>query len=284
MSEFELVFNGGQADRGLLEFYDASHALVGFQRSLALTTHLVLHGEIITQAPAASGFEIFLPAIEAGSWKSRAVIVFSATVAMTSAGKDSPLGQIVTSVYDAALHSVMGFHVDYEKTLQQQYTEYLRSKSITPERIDSLCEKIEASVAEMHRPIVRSGSATRAQVKKCGLKPVDIGPILSPLTYEYVRQTKKENDDSIISGYVSSYNINTYKGRIFCLKEKRPIPFELEDSAKTKKQISLLTTSQHINGQDRNSLNALIALYGNRLISQNGRTKRFMVHRVEEGL
>lgn len=284
MVEFELVFDGEYADRGLLEFYDASHALVGFQRSLALTTHLVLHGEIITQAPAASGFEILFPAIEEGSWKSKALIVFSAGVAVLSAGKDSPLGQVVTSVYDAALYNVMGFNVDYDKTLQQQYGDYLRNRAITPEKIDSLCEKIETSVAEMHRPIVRSETATRAQIARCGAARRDIGPILSPITYEYVKQTNKEEDESVILGYVSSYNINTFRGRVFSIEEKRPIPFELEELARSKKQIAILTSSQHYNGQDRNSPNALLTLYGRRLNSPSGRTKKFLVQRVENAL
>jgi len=282
--EFELIFDGGRADEGLLEFYDASHALVGFQRSLALTTHLVLHGEIITQAPFAQGFEIYIPAVQQGSWKSKAIVALSAASMVLSAGKDSPLGQIVTSVYDAALYNVMGFHVDYDETLQEQYASYLRKKSITHEKIDSLCEKIETSVAEMHRPIVRSESATRAQVARCGPLRRDIGPVLSPLTYEYVKQTKKEEGESVLLGYVSSYNINTFKGRIFSLEEKRPIPFELEDSAKTRKQVAVLTGSQHINGQDRNSRDALVALHGQRLISQSGRTKRFVAYLVEQGI
>jgi len=284
MVEFELVFDGAQAERGLIEFYDASHALVGFQRSLALTTHLVLHGEIITQAPATWGFEILFPAVQTGSWKSKAIVVFSAGVAVASAGADSPLGQVVTSVYDAALYNVMGFHVDYEKTLQQQYTEHLAIRSVTPEKIDSLCEKIETSVAEMHRPIVRSKTATRAQVRRCDRGKKDVGPILSPLTYEFVKQTRPENEETVLLGYVTSYNINTYKGRMFSLEQRRPIPFELEDTAKTKQQIALLTNSQHINGQDRNSHTALVALRGNRLVSPTGKIKRFSTRQVEEAL
>jgi hypothetical protein len=58
--EFELVFKGGRADEGIIEFYDVARALTGFQRSLALTTHLVLNGEVITQAPSAQGFELLI--------------------------------------------------------------------------------------------------------------------------------------------------------------------------------------------------------------------------------
>jgi hypothetical protein len=88
--EFELKYDGGRASEGLIDFYDVSHALVGFQRSLALTTHLVVNGEIITQAPYAQGFEILVPTFEKGSWKSKAIVIFPLAVATLSAGKDPP--------------------------------------------------------------------------------------------------------------------------------------------------------------------------------------------------
>lgn len=64
MLELELVYKGEAADEGFIEFYDVSRALAGFQRSIDLTTHFVLSGDVITQAPAAKGFQIFLPPFE----------------------------------------------------------------------------------------------------------------------------------------------------------------------------------------------------------------------------
>jgi len=279
--EFELTFDGGMAEKGLIEFYDAAKALSGFQRSLALTTHLVLHGEVIVQAPSASGFEIFIPPFIEGSWKSRAKIVLGATFAVGAVGMDSPIGHMVTSIYDAVLSNTMGFHVDYNKTLQELYSESQKDKPITPEKIDSLCEKLEASIADMHRPIVISQSANRAQLSRCGPFKGDIGPLMSPLTYEYVKQTTRDKDISTIVGHVSSYNINTYKGRIFSLEENRPIPFELDEGARTKKIVGILTNSQHLNGQEEFCANSLVELTCNKMISANGKVKRYMVQNAE---
>jgi hypothetical protein len=93
MAEFELTFDGGAAELGYLEFYDAARALAGFQRSLALTAHLVINGDIITQAPYARGFQLFIPPFREGSWKSRAKLVIGTSIALGSVGKDSPVGQ-----------------------------------------------------------------------------------------------------------------------------------------------------------------------------------------------
>lgn len=52
MTDIKLKFEGNLSDNHVLDFYDAARAMMGFQRSLALTTHLVVNGEIITQAPS----------------------------------------------------------------------------------------------------------------------------------------------------------------------------------------------------------------------------------------
>jgi hypothetical protein len=282
MAEFELTFDGAMADRGYLEFYDAARALAGFQRSLALTAHLVINGEIITQAPSATGFELFIPPFLEGSWKSRAKLVIGSAIAIGSVGKDSPVGQIVTSVYSYALSETMGFPADYNKTLQQQYKGYLDKKEISETKIDSLCEKIENSVADMHRPIIISKSALRGQVSRSDNDDgMMVGPLMSPITYEYVKQTIHDNDVIDISGYVTSYNVNTYKGRIFSIEEDRPIPFELNESSRGRRNVGIITSSQHYHGQTPFSPSALINLQGTRLVSVTNKTKRFLIGTVK---
>jgi len=86
-------FSGSRADQNEIDFYDVSQALVGFERSLALTTHLILNGKIITHAPALKGAEIFaLPPAE-GSWKLSAAILVAATGVyhLGTAPKDTPI-------------------------------------------------------------------------------------------------------------------------------------------------------------------------------------------------
>lgn len=73
--EFTLSYEGEEADDHAIDFYDVSQALVGFERSLALTTHLVINGTIITQAPALHGARIIAIPAETGSWKQTAVVV-----------------------------------------------------------------------------------------------------------------------------------------------------------------------------------------------------------------
>lgn len=282
MIEFELTFEGALANEGLIEFYDASRALAGFHRSLALTTHLVLNGEIITQAPAAKGFTIYVPPFEEGSWKAKAKIALIGAFAVGSVGKDSPVGHVITSAYDFVLQSTMGFEADYDKTLQELYLDH-KNGAVGESQLDSLCEKVENSIADMHRPIVHSKTALTAQIERCGYDRRSVGPLMNPLTYDYVKQTKREDSESVILGYVSSYNINTFSGRVYSLDEGRPVPFELDEDARDKNTIAVLTRSQHFNGQKAFDDRALVTLNCERLVSSTGRVKRYIVLSAEVG-
>ena len=91
MIEVELRYTGNLADHNRLDFYDASQALMGLQRSLAIFTHLALNGEVITQAPSLKGAQIITEAPREGSFRSKAWIVIGGMFAMGSVGKDSPV-------------------------------------------------------------------------------------------------------------------------------------------------------------------------------------------------
>lgn len=141
MAEIALSFQGNLADRNSIDLYDAARALTGFQRSIALTTHLILNGEIITQAPKLKGAKIITTAPEDGSWKITATVMV-ALWTLGTASKDTPFGHILFSAYDYVVKETLGFHVDYEKSIGLQYEEYLASQKITQEKIDSLIEKL----------------------------------------------------------------------------------------------------------------------------------------------
>ncbi|MES2045081.1 MAG: hypothetical protein V4475_14500 [Pseudomonadota bacterium] len=281
MTEVKLSYAGRLADNHVLEMYDGARALVGFQRSLALTAHLVANGEIITQAPALKNAQILTTTPQPGSWEVVATIV-GGLWAVGTAGKDTPMGHLLFSVYDYVVSNTLGFHVDYSKSLGQSYGEYLNTKGITPEKLDSLIEKAESSISDMHRPIVASKSANGAHLigYVSASSPILIGPEMSKLTYEYISHTVTSDSDTAHEGYISSYNVNTYKGRMFVIAEERPIPFELSDDARTRANVNLITSSLRQNAIQRSNPEANVILTGKRLESSTGRLKALIVNDV----
>jgi len=250
-----LIYTGHEADTQAIDFYDISEALVGFQRSLALTTHLALTGEVITQAPYLRGARIFALPPEEGSWKITAAVVMGIYTAGT-APKDTPVGHLVSSLYDYAVSQTLGFHVDYNKTLGQQIEETKQSrkegKAITEAKVDALIEKIETPIRQMHRPLIASETAEAAAIKtRLGGPPRQSQAVLTRETYDYVSYTKRTEIPLMLLGRVSSYNVNTFKGRLFVFDEARPIPFVLADNVRDPRTVGLITWSLDANARDK---------------------------------
>jgi hypothetical protein len=283
VSTISLRYDGALAANNILDMYDAARGLAGFNRSLALTTHLIINGEIITQAPSLRGAQIISTTPEEGSWKVTATVI-AGIWAVSTASKDTVPGHLLFSAYDYVVRSTLGFPVEFDKTLSQSHEDYLKGKKITPEKFDSLIEKCEGSIADMHRPIIASKSAQRAHLvghPEYG-KPVPIGPEFSKMTYDYISRTTIEPDITTIDGIVSSFNINTFKGRIFVFDESRPIPFELSAETRDSQSMLRVATSLRANAQGRDLDTGHIQLEGRRVVTPAGRLKEILVYAVRE--
>ncbi len=253
---FTLSFSGNDADRNEIDLYDVSQALVGFQRSLALTTHLVINDQIITQAPSLKGASIYALPPEEGSWKMTAVLGIAATTLTTigTAPRDTVIGHLIYSAYDYIINETLGFHVDYEKSLGEQYEELKKEEieieGIKQHRLDSLTEKCEKAIKDLHRPIYAKETASKGIIEvNFPRHTYPIGKPLTLSTYEYISFTQTESKTTIIRGRVSSYNSNTFKGRIYVPEEGRPLPFLLVNDAKTEYSVSIIANSLLANTQ-----------------------------------
>jgi hypothetical protein len=277
-----LSFEGNEADRHLIDFYDVTQALLGFQRSLALTAHLVLNGEIITQAPSLKGAEIYAIPPERGSWKATAII--SAIGFVGTLQNNSPLGHIVYSLYDYVVSESIGTHVDYNKSLGQLYEEAKKKNSkvklVTESQADSLIEKCSNAIREMHRPIYKNGTAKTASIL-CTYGSEREKPLSSKLTmqgYEFLFETQTTNVAEEYVGRVSSYNSNTYRGRIFITEFGRPVVFELAPSSRNNKAVQLITASLSANAvKNYNDKASSIKVSAFRNTSRSGHLKSLNV-------
>ncbi|MER9615600.1 hypothetical protein [Mesorhizobium sp. M0207] len=285
--KFALSFSGNDAEENQLDFYDAADALTGFQRSLALTTHLVLNGEIIIQAPYLRGARILIKSPEPGSWKVVTTVAMIAAGAhqLATAPRDTVLGNLVVSAYDYVINESLGFHVDFDSTLGQQYEDLQRQRrpiapKLTESQLDSLVEKTENSVKDMHRPIHGSRTASRADISSIYRRDVQAIASLDAETYDYVRLTTQVEHPLEFIGRVSSYNINTFRGRIYVQEERRPIPFELAETCRDFLTIQMITHSLQNNARDRLAVEGEIRLTAFRFESSTGRLKRLLVTRV----
>lgn len=230
---------------------------------------------------------------EEGSWKFVVAVLGSVGLA-SQAGFDSPMGFLIKSAVDYVVHESLGFHPNFEDALGVQIEKHMQSKEIdsptldlSEARFDSLIEKCESGIRALHRPVVFSQSAEAASIY-CQLDfLLPVGPPLNRQTYEYVSKTVTAEDISKFCGKISSYNSNTFKGRIYLENERRTIAFELAESTRNAADVGLIVNSLSGNAvsrfRGRNSSTS-ICLIGFRNESSTGRLKSVYVTDVEEDL
>jgi hypothetical protein len=279
--EISLSFTGNDADKHLLDFYDAAEALQGFQRYIALTTHFLLNDEIIVQAPKLKGAELFISSPEAGSWKVVAYVVGILGVG-TTMSKDTVLGHLYFSAYDYVISKSLGFPVDYDKSLGESYSKLQADQKaklpkLSEERLNSLMEKCENSIISMHRPIISSCTASRADIK---INQTPITGYLSQSSYNYMTEDDEAKEIFNLSGNISSYNINTFRGRIYITEEKRPIPFEIIKN--NRDDINIIKITQNLVDTQKNKITLsqeeqFISFSAYKILSQDGRLKKLNI-------
>ena len=297
MVEFTLSFHGKSADKHELDLYDVSTAMLGFQRSLAITTHLILNDQVITQAPSLRGANIIAIPPEAGSWSIRAKIIgaafFGAALGAPLgtalvAPPDTVAGYLAFSALDYIVSNTLGFHVDYDQSLGKLYKELQKQEKeleipiLDQSRFDSALEKCDFAIREMHRPIVKTKTAAKAEVEFCYAETrKNLSTALSNETYEYLSETHESEMPEELVGRVSSYNANTRKGRIYDLNLNRPIPFELtgEDISRADELKVIRSLTAYI--ERRNTEEGFIQFRAFRQTSRAGHLKKYLILEID---
>lgn len=283
-----LSFSGGLANDHRIDLYDVSQALIGFQRSLALTTHLVLNGEIITQSPSLKGAQIHaLPPID-GSWKVNAVVVLTGLYGLGSLQNNSPLGHLIFSLYDYVVSESLGTHVDLNKSLGKLYEEAKKKNQELPaiqqHQADSLIEKCSAAMHEIHRPIFKTRTAQKAEISGFfGRQELPLQTAFTLETWEYIHETRTSEAPQQFVGRVSSYNTNTFKGRVYVESLGRPVSFELSKGARGENEINLITASLRSNALRNFSDDGAVIYFSAFLMtSRSGRLKGLTITEISD--
>lgn len=252
IAEFRLSFEGSIANQSLLNGYDAAVALRGFERSLALTTHAVLNGNIIVQAPALKGAVILLSPPQRGSWEATALVVLGGLWTLNNVKKDSPIGHLLYSAYDYVIKSATGMTLDYDKPIRQLIDEGKgnapeASQNFNVDVLDGVIERAEKSIEEIHRPIIESETSEVARLTY--LSSASETPIadLDTDSFDYISQSIERPAPEKFEGAISSYNINSYTGRIYVPDLGRTVPFLLSESARGSGRVDRITSSLRAN-------------------------------------
>lgn len=281
----ELKYDGADAEHSEISLYDLSQALYGFERSLALTTHLVLNNEVITQATALRGAQIIARPPKEGSFSILAAIGLFAVggYKVATLKKDNPLGHLVFSAYDYVVHKVTGQALDYEKSIRQLYEdgrleERANLKIPRDTQFDSLAEKIEPPLTRMHRPIIRSETAESAKIIfPTGLLGERRVIDFDRTSYSRIKYRSRAEEIQVVKGIISVFNPNTFNGRIYNSKLERTIPFFLTHAGRSARAFELIADSYSRNLIQRGAENAMLEVDVIETTSKLGRTTKYSV-------
>lgn len=278
----EFSFTGNDSDEHKIDLYDIGHSLIGLQRSLALTTHLILNNEVITQSPSLRNANIYsLPSYE-GSWKMKVAVAVGGTIgAALVAPQNSALGHITFSAYDYVISQSLGVNVDYNKSLGKLYEEHKvkNLKTTYQHQLDSVIEKCGESIQMMHRPIFKTKTAEKANISAIiGNEKKELSTNLSMDTYLYLKEEELDIKVFSVTGIITSYNSNTYRGRIYIPELGRPIPFDLDDELRRDNEIIKILDSLRSHALSGDRINITCDVQSIRM--KSGRLKAYIMKKI----
>lgn len=254
MPEFRLKFRyeGGSADDGRLDLYAGAVSLEGIPRSLTITTHALINGEIRTRADAAHGARFYLLAPQRGSF------IYEAGIFIAGACSSGLFYDFVKYVLREAVGTVDELLEPPRPSVQAR---------IEP-TIGELPAVLESALTDVHRPIRINPNIKLAVTRPRGEVLVEF----NEETGIYLEPRAVQIPDPII-GNVTRFNTISRWGKLYDRAERRVVSFFL-DPALSERQRSFITWSLHESNLDRPGT---LYLQVEATVSPNGRTKRYKV-------
>lgn len=257
MAELKLRFHyeGGIAESGRLELYDAAIALRGIARTSSIITHAYLNGAIRTHGDGAEGAKFYIDTPKRGSFVYEAIV-------WTAEAINSGL---FYDFFKYGLNETVGRNGDNgnSKALNTR---------IEP-TIGELPMVLESALQEMHKPIREDDAVklvvTKPRGEELAVFDSETGIYLLPSTVPAPH---------VISGNVTKYNSLTGWGKFYDLVERRTISFNI-DLSSSEREKSLITWSLHENNMKRTGL---LYFGANAVVSPTSRVKRYIVHHVSD--
>lgn len=252
-----LRYEGGDAEKGLLEAYDGAASIQGFTQALHIAIHGYMKNEVTSRATALKGARVFIEAPRRGS-------VLIGIVAFIEQ-------------YPATLGLAAPVFYDFVKFAFSRACGLFNVEPETPQVIkhfekeepffDELAEQMEGSLQRGHRSI--GTTAVTASLER----PRSPLIIFNKATKSWVTTRDESPTIEEFTGVVTRYNSVTRNGRAYINEIKKIVPFRPDDAFSTGKD-GFLTWSLH--GGATNVTNGLL-FHGKRIESATGDVKRLIL-------
>jgi hypothetical protein len=263
---FHIRIDGGDADEGRVNLYDAGHTITGLARCVNLVAHAFANEEDVrTKSDNPTDVKSYLHASKKGCFEERVDVEFGSRV-IKKMGKTV----IPRNFWDYLLWSwSASVGKSYEPT-----TSYVRKldNSELP-FADEIADALQSPMNEFHRVIATSPEST---ISLSRLRDEDA--ITFDLeSLQYLKATRL-TPPTYAYGNVTKYNILSGNGRYFDDQRRSVLSFHLVDNDKkpNDQAIAVRSMEHRVRGDE-----GKVRFRGRHLLTERGTIKRFLVDAIE---
>lgn len=271
MSEKEisliLRLEGGIADEGLLDVYDAANTIYGLARAVNLISHAFANGEEVRKKnQTAHGAKAFVHSSKKGCFEEQIDIRFDEKVTR----KIGP--SVISNAFWDYITWAWSNSVGFDHAPQTAYVNRVASKNDL--FIYEISDALESPMQLIHRAIAKDSNIT------IFLNRPRVGDALTlnHETLDYVTTREEQTETEYISGNITRVNVLSHFGRLFSDEEGRVISFELANPDDHRvRGLSLKSMQEHNDGNA-----GKMHLKVSKIISAQGVVKRYVIHDILE--
>jgi len=260
---FVVRYSSGEKPFDGLDQYSGALSLFGIAQALLISLNAFFNREIITQAPSAKGFRVVLGRSKPGSWEQQLALIITDPTVLEVA---RDLGK--NALYDLLKWALLGglgvrFVLAHRKSRK-------RMRELEREN-DDLHEKLDEALRRAHAPVKHQGLKVEIKAHSITLATYD------QYTLQFLETEVEEEETEQIAGAISRFNTRTGTGRMIKSMEAISVPFfpvhpPLDTAQTTKLADNLAKLAR---GQFEP-----ISLIVSRVITADGRLKRYKLHRA----
>jgi hypothetical protein len=198
-----------------MELYDGAKTIFGLGRALQITSHYLVTRKVVFQAPAAHAARLYLKPAKRGSYEQIIEIVISNKEAIAAAVVVGVTKDILKDFITFVFQGVCGIVTRTSTRIVQEIADQHRAD------LEALEEALVGPLADAHRAVETNRARTRLKIE-------DRGITLDQDTLDHVRRKVRLPGAKKLEASISSYNINSRKGRLHNKQLGRTIPFRIE--------------------------------------------------------
>lgn len=262
-----LRIEGGIADEGLLDVYDAADTISGIARSINIVTHAFANDEKLRkQGQGAHGAHAFIHSSKKGCFEEQIDIHFDEKVVRKLGSS------VITNAFWDYLNWTWSYALGEEREPSTSYVKKVAAKNEF--FVDEIANILESPLQDMHKSITRDKDIT------IYLNRPRIGDILTlnSDTLDYVTTREEQTETEYIVGNITRTSVVSHFGRLFSNEENRILPFEFANPDDRRAKDLALKSMGEFNQGRHGKFNLKVS----KILNARGAVKRYIVHDLLE--